>query len=182
MRRARRLVEGAGRKSDRGSERVGGGEAAHRFARALGIQREGAERVERRRDPRLQVVPRLTVQRRVQQVFGSSRLAACLGDERALVLDQRDQPVVVVRHDEGGGLVERGLRGVEVACHPPRRAEHPEELSRPQGHAVFANHFDERLDVLARGGDVAGRERDVRSKRDRFTERRTRRPPRWPGR
>ena len=125
--------KGRGRESDRGSQRVGGGEAAHRLARALGIERERAERVERGRDARLQVVPRLTVQRRVQQVFGSSRLAARLGDERALVLDQaRRSQSLLYGADERGGLVERGLRGVEVAGHPLRRAEHPEELRRPQ--------------------------------------------------
>ena len=68
-------------------------------------------------------------ERSVQQVFGFARLAAIVGDERALVLDQREQPIVADRCHERRRLVERGLRAVEVAADALRRAERAEQLA-----------------------------------------------------
>ena len=90
------------------------------------------------RDPRPQVVPHLAAERGVQQVFGVARLAAILGDEPELVLDQREEPVVAERHRQRRRLVERGLslrRGRRPFAWP-RRGRGAAGRPRPGAHRL----------------------------------------------
>ena len=177
----RRFVDGSRGQADLRSQRVGGREAAHRFARALGVERERAERVERRR--RFPASGRGATWRPSAECSRSSAAAGSplpVSDERELVLDQSRAAnrcrtaSRAPRPRRARPARRRGRRRFASR----RRARGEADATQIGGPVVRVPPRSPARRARARRGGVAGGERDVGEARDRLGDRRARSPPR----